>query len=465
MNKRYIAFLVGHGRSSRTHYLLWGAIAFAAKYNLDRLVARMFFNEPWHIENYLYRSLGLGVAPASGTDSQFALTMLALAVPFVWIGISLTLRRLRDCGLPLWFVVFFFAPVLNLLFFLLLVVLPGTHEAIQKEALINRPPGLLIRWLPTSKWANAWIAVMISVIVSVGCIFFGTEILKIYGFGLFVGLPFCQALLAVLLYGVHGPQSLRECVRVGLATCVITGGSLLVFAFEGLICLIMAAPIALVLAMFGACVGYLILLCCRPAQELHSSLLTVALFPVLLMVAENRLPEPVPVFAVTSSIDVEAPPETVWQNVVSFAELPPPKELLFRAGIAYPIRAEIKGTGVGAERHCVFSTGSFVEPIEVWEEPILLKFSVTSNPAPMEEWTIYHEVHPPHLDSFLVSQGGQFKLTVLAGNRTRLEGTTWYRHNLWPAEYWRRWSDHIIHSIHLRVLRHIKSQSEVTQAP
>ena len=165
------------------------------------------------------------------------------------------------------------------------------------------------------------------------------------------------------------------------------------------------------------------------------------------------------------SIDVEAPPETVWKNVVSFAQLPPPDEWLFRAGIAYPIRAEIEGTGVGAERHCVFSTGSFVEPIEVWEEPILLKFSVTSNPAPMEEWTIYDEVHPPHLDSFLVSQGGQFKLTVLAGNRTRLEGTTWYRHNLWPAEYWRRWSDHIIHSIHLRVLRHIKSQSEVTQAP
>jgi len=71
-----------------------------------------------------------------------------------------------------------------------------------------------------------------------------------------------------------------------------------------------------------------------------------------------------------------------------------------RAGVAYPIRAQMLGSGVGAERHCVFSTGAFVEPIEVWDEPRLLKFSVTSNPAPMEEWTPYSHIDPPHLHDF-----------------------------------------------------------------
>jgi hypothetical protein len=41
-----------------------------------------------------------------------------------------------------------------------------------------------------------------------------------------------------------------------------------------------------------------------------------------------------------------------------------------------------------------------------------------------------------------------------------LEGTTWYRHGLWPAEYWRWWSDAIIHRIHLRVLRHVRMLAE-----
>ena len=120
----------------------------------------------------------------------------------------------------------------------------------------------------------------------------------------------------------------------------------------------------------------------------------------------------------------------------------------------------IRGEGGGAERQCVFSTGSFVEPIEVWDEPRLLKFSVTANPPPMEEWTPYRAVHPPHLDNFLVSNGGQFLLSALPGGRTRLEGTTWYRHGMWPATYWRLWSDEIIHRIHWRVLRHIKAGAE-----
>jgi hypothetical protein len=49
-----------------------------------------------------------------------------------------------------------------------------------------------------------------------------------------------------------------------------------------------------------------------------------------------------------------------------------------------------------------------------------------------------------------------------AGRRTRLKGTTWYRHHLWPAAYWRLWSDQIIHRIHTRVLEHVKALSEAS---
>lgn len=460
MNHALRQLILCRGTSSRKQYVFVGLVAFAAKYNLDRLIVWKFFHEPWHITNYLLRSVSLISNPATHTDFRIALVMIVLAGPFIWLGVSLTLRRLRDCGLPQWLVVFFFAPVLNLLFFALLSLLPSKSSDTNDFEDTNRPPRLLVRWLPKSKWANAWLAVLISVVISVASIGISTTILSDYGFGLFVGLPFCQALLAVLLYGVHGPQSLRECMSVGLATCVITGGCLLVFAFEGAICLVMAAPIALVLAAFGSCIGYLILLCCRPSQEVYSSIALIAIYPVFLMLVESRIPTPAPVFSITSSIEIAAAPEKVWRNVVAFTELPQPKEWLFRAGIAYPIRAEIHGHGVGAERHCVFSTGAFIEPITVWDQPNLLKFQVTSNPAPLEEWTPYHEVHPPHLDGFLQSQGGQFNLIELEGNRTRIEGTTWYQHHLWPANYWRWWSDYIIHRIHIRVLSHIKKESE-----
>ena len=180
----------------------------------------------------------------------------------------------------------------------------------------------------------------------------------------------------------------------------------------------------------------------------------------LMFASEMLRSGPLPLLKVVTAIEVDAPVETVWKQVVEFSELPPPAEVLFKLGIAYPIRAEIQGHGRGAVRNCLFSTGPFVEPIEVWDEPRLLKFSVTSNPAPLQEWTSYHEIHPPHLNGFLVSEQGQFRLTPLPGGRTLLEGTTWYHHTMWPVGYWQLWSDQIIHAIHGRVLIHVKALAE-----
>ena len=193
-------------------------------------------------------------------------------------------------------------------------------------------------------------------------------------------------------------------------------------------------------------------------------LLLVLLMPSL-MGAEYVGQLQAPLIEVRTAVEINATPEQVWRHVVSFAELPEPEEWLFRHGIAYPVRANIYGRGVGAERHCVFSTGSFIEPIEVWDEARLLRFGVTENPPPMQEWTPYRNLHPPHLDGFLVSERGQFLLVSLADGRTRLEGTTWYRHHMWPASYWQLWADFIVHRIHARVLRHIRTLAELDNSP
>lgn len=132
----------------------------------------------------------------------------------------------------------------------------------------------------------------------------------------------------------------------------------------------------------------------------------------------------------------------------------------FRAGIAYPVRARIWGRGVGAVRHCEFSTGPFVEPITIWDEPRLLAFDVTQQPHPMRELSPYRALDPPHLSGFFQSRRCQFLFMRLPDGGTRLDGTTWYTQSLWPGSYWRLWSDYLVHKIHSRVLEHIKSESE-----
>ena len=77
----------------------------------------------------------------------------------------------------------------------------------------------------------------------------------------------------------------------------------------------------------------------------------------------------------------------------------------------------------------------------------------------MHEWSPYRHVHPPHLDGYLKTRRGEFRLIALPGGRTRLEGSTWYTLDLAPSGYWALWSDALIHQIHTRVLEHIAKLS------
>lgn len=108
----------------------------------------------------------------------------------------------------------------------------------------------------------------------------------------------------------------------------------------------------------------------------------------------------------------------------------------------------------------MFSTGAFVEPITFWDRPRRLSFDVTEQPEPMLELTPYGHIHAPHLDGFLQSHRGEFRLVQLADGHTRLEGSTWYSNRMWPQAYWNFWSDYIIHQIHMRVLLHIRDSVE-----
>ena len=274
----------------------------------------------------------------------------------------------------------------------------------------------------------------------------------LYGLTIFILFP---VLLGGLASWVFRPATAGRAAAFGALAVTAAVCSLLLIGVEGLICIAMALPLA---APLGALGGWMVYHAQASRMATRGGVaMMLMLLPTSITWDAQARP---PVFEVRSSIVIAAPPESVWKHVVTFSELPEPQEWFFRAGIAYPKRAHIEGAGVGAVRYCEFSTGPFVEPIEVWDEPRLLRFRVTENPAPMHEWSPYAQVLPKHLHGYLISKQGQFRLTRLPGKRTLLEGTTWYQHGLWPAQYWRWWSDAIIHRIHLRVLNHIRMLAE-----
>ena len=130
------------GKTTRAVYFLTGVILFTIKYTIDWLVASQVFNREWSPLRYLFwpDRETVQIHRLAPDDQSFALTLLLIALPFILIGVALTIRRIRDAGLPLAFVLFFFIPVVNLTLILLLCLAPSawTTPLNETPAELNR---------------------------------------------------------------------------------------------------------------------------------------------------------------------------------------------------------------------------------------------------------------------------------------------------------------------------------------
>jgi uncharacterized membrane protein YhaH (DUF805 family) len=441
------------GDISRLGYVSVAFVGVLVKYAIDLTVARAFHRQ-WDFTHYLV-PLGVPVIPSRLTpgDMQFLAVMLAVSLPFAWVGLGITTRRFRTIGWPLWLVVLFFVPIANVASFALAAAWP---ENVPETEPRGEP--WLVRVVPEDPLGAAVVVVVVTGVLGVALVLIATNVLGSYGWGLFAAIPFAQGTIAAYAYASRAPRTLGASVLVALFSVVVTALALLALAFEGALCIAMATPISAAYAAIGAVFGFTISR--RPLRPHTAIVLLCAFLAPAIMGVETISPPTAPTYVVTTSIVIAARPQLVWRNVVSFPDLPPPTELPFRVGIAYPVRARIVGRGVGAVRYCEFSTGDFIEPITAWQPGRKLAFSVRKSAEPMREWSPYGHIDTPHLHGYMVSRAGEFVLQELPDGETRLIGRTWYQHHLWPAAYWRLWSDAIVHDIHYRVLRHIKALSE-----
>lgn len=433
----------------RATYLHTGLVFAALKFALDWSLMHLVADHSWTLAQYLQRF----TPPAAPLDKTTAIALFAASLPFAWIGLSMSIRRGIDAGRSPWFGFLFLVPYLNYAVIALLCALPSRPR-------VARSP-IRHAWNQKRNTVLVTVAAVSAVNVLLGA---AILLLSVYVFdgyysSMFLSTPLAMGALIGFVLNARHDVSLGQTLLAGAATILAAGGMLLLFALEGAICIAMIVPLAAPASMVGAYLGRTMALSwARGVTQAHEfGWLAVAL--VLGLGSEVRFQRERS-YSVATTVEIDAPPSVVWEHVVSFSDLEEPPGSLFRAGLAYPLRARIEGSGVGAVRHCEFSTGAFVEPITVWDEPRRLAFDVVAQPAPMHEWSPYANVHPPHLDGSFRSTAGEFLLEPLEGGRTRLTGTTWYVLELHPAPYWRLWSDGIVHAIHERVLRHVARESE-----
>jgi uncharacterized membrane protein YhaH (DUF805 family) len=442
----------------RHTYFNVGMLLFALKYAVDLALSSAFATNALDPLTYASPLLSERLGAMGKYPEWLPIVMFVWALPFIWVGVSMSARRALNAGHSPWLSVLFFVPMLNYLLIVLLCVAPdrAQHAAAQVDP-AHAP------WANPDAPESALARLRIAATSVIGAAAFGSlaavfsvSNIEQYGSALFVGAPFVLGVIAGFLLNRTARQSVRATVAVSALSVTLSGGVLLLFAFEGALCLMMAAVLAYPLAIMGALLGRAL---APRRQPLQTTLSMVVAWPLLAAMPWDTA-ERFPVSATHSSLEIDAPPERVWPHVIGFSPLPPPTEWLMKVGVACPLSARIVGEGVGAVRYCEFTTGAFVEPITVWEPPYRLGFDVAEQPPSMREWSPYEVIAAPHLHGGVQSVRGEFKLTRLPGHRTLLEGTTWYRLKMAPSSYWSLYGDYAIGVIHHRVLSHIAELSE-----
>jgi len=430
----------------RGTYFRHGVGLMALKYGIDALLIWRFAGRLWTPLNYLSPLLSTRTDLLRGAPPWLLPLLVAFALPFLWIGVSMSMRRAVDAGVTPWIALLFFVPAMNFILMGWLSLLPSKSTV---EWPVESPPPAV-----DDRLKSAMLGVAASLGVTLLTVGVGVYLRRSYSTGLFLGVPFTIGYISSYIYNRGHERPAGQSLVLALASVSISAGALILFALEGSICTLMALPIALAIAFPGAVLGRIVAR--RGVQAAMGGGMALVV-PVFVGVEPRPAP---PVHEVVTVVEIAARPEVVWRHVVRFPDLAPPTELLFRAGVAAPLRARIDGRGVGAIRYCDFTTGSFVEPITAWDENRLLAFDITAQAPPMTELSPYRNVNPPHLDGYFRATHGEFRLTPLPGGRTRLEGRTTYVVDMFPQRYWTLPAGRIVAAIHERVLRHIAALAE-----
>jgi hypothetical protein len=230
------------------------------------------------------------------------------------------------------------------------------------------------------------------------------------------------------------------------------------FAWEGSVCLLFAAPIMLILASVGGVsAGFAQRRQVRPVQ-----LSAVALLPLLLVLLEDHVPDPLSYRTVETAIRIHASAVAVWTNIIRVPAIQPtelPSSWVRTVGFPRPVEATLSHEGVGGVRHASFTGGLvFTETIDRWDPLRDLSFSIHANTS---------QIPPTTLDEHVKVGGhyfdvleGEYRLEALPDGNTLLHLSSRERVSTHFNAYAGFWTDAVMRSIQSSILHVIQRRAE-----
>jgi len=443
------------GRTRPSTYCQWSLAWLLSQYLAAFLVLKMFGGtlsleqKLVHVFIVPLRYLGqMGGAVLFTPTPWLATAAFLLQVVTAWALAALAIRRARDAAINEWWAAAAILPPLQPLLVLILSLLPSRAGPSSPSRVTSDARARIT--VEAFQGACAGVGLTILAVAT------STLVFGVYGSGLFVVSPLIIGAVTAYIGNRRSDIGGRATWALVKSAAVLAGLALLALALEGLICILVIAPLWLLISAIGGLIGRAIARAThRPPRSTSAALVVIPLVYAL----EAIFPASVS-FENQVSIDIKAPPAAVWRSITAMGHIEEPPGLLFRLGLAHPLSGRLVGEGVGAERHGEFSTGIAVERITEWIPNHRLGFVVLNDVPTVRELSPYHHVHAPHVVGYFATTLASFELEDRGAHMTRLTLRSTHVLRLEPTLYWLPLVNWVVEENKARVLRHIRVLAE-----
>jgi hypothetical protein len=279
--------------------------------------------------------------------------------------------------------------------------------------------------------------------------------------------PFAIGYVTIAAGWRFAPRPVVQWIFAPWLGVLLGTGIVWLFNVEGLICVVMFLPVALVLSSLGGiCAGLTHRAWDRRAQR--ASLACIALLPLIIAPLEGQfVVAPVQHRVVQTEIRIHAPVDLVWHNIERVRPIAP-GELrpvwTHEIGFPRPIEATLSHEGVGGVRHATFEHGLlFIETVTAWEPDRLLAFSIRADTADIPPTTLdqHVTVGGRYFDvlngMYCIEDAGHGDVILHLESQERLSTDF--------NSYAGLWSDAVMRSLQQSILEVVKNRCEQDAKP
>lgn len=275
------------------------------------------------------------------------------------------------------------------------------------------------------------------------------------------GVPFVLGFVQVYISESYIQRRWRERLTMPWVPALLCLAASLIFSWEGLICVVLFAPLTLFLSSLGGIAAGLTRDAVHPRRK-NLVFLCCLMLPIAIAPLENLRPPQARMRTVATEIEIAAPPGVIWDQIKSVPAIRASElqnSWTHRIGFPRPVEATLSHEGIGGVRRATFERGVlFMETITRWEPPHQLAFSIRAATASIPPTTLDEHVTigGPYFDVL----EGEYIIQPSAGNHATLHLSSRHRLSTRFNTYAAFWSDAIMGDIQQNILRVIKHRCE-----